>query len=242
MGDLVIEGDLLNTDIDSGPLLLVRGNLVANNLRSGGSTIIIGRDVSIRDIVFGNYNHGELIIMNDLHVGMLVMRDHGLSMHRIHATHAVDDDTDLEPGSDDAPENLQRINEHLEVTIEDVDELGSYLEQRTSILKAKSRNSHVLKPIVFPTTPEEVIHFVQTQGRVFGGDIPLQLHQDREFMLSLCSMHPEVFDCLKNRWHLSPDFMRAPLDAGSPSVRNYIKFVEDESIRQQLLDRIVNSQ
>lgn len=242
IGDLIINGDLLNTDIDNGPLLMVRGNLVANNLYSGGSTIIVGRDASVRDLVFGNYNHGELIVMNDLHVGMLVMRDHCFSAEKIQATHAVDDDTDLEFDSEDASENLQRINDRLEVAIQDVDELGSYLSQRTSILKPGSRNTHKLKPTVFPTTAEEVILFVQTQQRVFSGDIPLQLHQDRDFMLRLCAMHPDIFSGLKNRWHLSADFMAAALDSGSLEVSNYIKFVEDQSTRQQLINKFAKLQ
>jgi hypothetical protein len=242
MGDLVIEGDLLNTDIDSGPLLLVRGNLVANNLRSGGGTIIVGHDASIRDIVFGNYNHGELIIQNDLYVGLLIMRDHGFSANRIHSSHTVSDDTDLDPDSGDEADKLSRINAHLEVNIDDVDMLGTYLKEGTPALKASSRNTHMSKPTVFPATPQEVIQYVQTQKRVFGGDISLQLHQDQDFMLRLCSIHLDVFNGLKNRWHLSADFMQAALDSGSRQVANYIKFVEDQSIRQQLLNQIAEVQ
>jgi hypothetical protein len=238
MGDLTIDGDLLNNDIDSGPLLMVRGNLVANNLRSGGGSIIIGRDASIRDIVFGNYNHGELHIQNDLYAGLLVMRDHVFGARRIHASHTVSDDTDLDPDSDDGVENLRLINAHLEVKIDDVDMLETYLKENTSVLKTSSRNTYSPKPSVWPTTAEQVVDYLRTQKRVYGGDIPPEFHQDRKFMLRLCAMHADVFDGLKNRWHLSPDFMAAAIHAGNKNVTSYLKHVEDPLMRQQLLDQI----
>jgi hypothetical protein len=238
IGNLTIDGDLLNTDIDSGPLLLTRGNLTANNLRSGGGSIIIGGDASIRDVVFGNYNHGELFILRDLYAGLLVMRNHCFGAHRIRASHVVDDATDLGPGSDDAQENLRRFQEHLEAAVDDVEELAADLEEGKPILKAYSRNTHVLRPTAFPTTREEATLFVHNQERLLRGDLPLHLYQDQDFMLSICSMHPGVFGILGNGWHLSPEFMHAGIVAGSPDVSEYIRFVEDPSIRAQLLDRV----
>jgi hypothetical protein len=238
MGDLRIEGDLLNTDIDDGPLLLIRGNLVANNLYSGGSTIIVGRDASIRDIVFGSYNHGELIVRNSLYAGLVVMRSHGFSAYQTNASLIVDSETNLEPGEVEAVENMLRINARLETVIEEVDEIGAYLEQGTTILKAQSRNTKALEPTVFPSTAEEVISFARVKDRIFSGEIPWQLHQDRAFMLNLCSIHADIFNGLQNNWHLSPDFINAALDAGSLQAAKYIKFVDDPLIRQQLLNRV----
>lgn len=238
LGDLVIDGDMLNTNSDGGPLLLVRGNLVAHNLLAGGADIIVGRDTNIRDVVFSNYNHGGLHVTNNLYTSLLVMRDHCFNAHAVHALHTVDDDADMEPDSEEYPENLRRINEYLDTPIEELEDLEALLEKGLPVLKVSARNTRVLKPAWFPETREDVIKYVQTHDNVYSGAIPFLLCQDRAFMLSLTRMHPDIYKGLKNRWHLAPDFMHAALDAGNKEVFNYIRFVKDPQEQQRLQSRI----
>jgi hypothetical protein len=80
LGNLVVEGSIINADCDSGPCLIVKGDVKAKNLVCGGSFIEIYSNAIIDDVVFCHYNHGELIIRGQLETKVLINDDHGISI------------------------------------------------------------------------------------------------------------------------------------------------------------------
>ncbi|RUS67476.1 hypothetical protein CUZ56_01423 [Saezia sanguinis] len=78
--DLHVTESILNTNADGGPFLIVMGNCRARNIVSGGASIIIKKDASISDAVYGFYNHGELDIWGRLITTILINEDHAISI------------------------------------------------------------------------------------------------------------------------------------------------------------------
>lgn len=79
-GDLSIAGDLLNLNINSGPLLVVTGNLSVVNLVSGGGTFLILGDVTASGVVIGEYNDGLMRVGCDLRASLLINLDHDIGV------------------------------------------------------------------------------------------------------------------------------------------------------------------
>ena len=66
LGDLNTTGKIFNTNLDSGLTLFVSGNLTAEALYNGGSTIVVYGDVLAKDIALFNYNHGLVRVAGNL--------------------------------------------------------------------------------------------------------------------------------------------------------------------------------
>lgn len=66
LGNLYINGSVVNEDGDSGPALFVQGNLQAHNLIAGGSCICINGNADIEECTSGYYNGGILCIQGTL--------------------------------------------------------------------------------------------------------------------------------------------------------------------------------
>lgn len=116
-GNLTVKGDLLNTNINDGPFLLVCGNLSANNLLSGGGEICINGNAEVRDIVVGEYNDGVLTVRGELTCRLLIIDDHHTDIDtdkRKCPTYS----TDLPPSTDEL-----RLSDHL------VDEINFEIEE-----------------------------------------------------------------------------------------------------------------
>ncbi|WP_341645995.1 hypothetical protein [Thauera sp. SDU_THAU2] len=65
-GSLTIDGDLWNSDISSGPMLVVTGDLKVRNWMRGGMACFIGGDVTASGLIVGEYNDGPLFVGGDL--------------------------------------------------------------------------------------------------------------------------------------------------------------------------------
>lgn len=79
-GNLHATGAIINSDTDSGPNLLVLGNVAARAIMSGGAFMKIKGNADIAEYVFGYYNHGELDVWGTLKCAIYVNDDHSISV------------------------------------------------------------------------------------------------------------------------------------------------------------------
>lgn len=85
-GDLTVDGDVLNRNSDSGPVLFVGGRLRVRNLIAGGSRVVVLGDVEASGLVIGFYNHGSIHVRGDLRAQAFILDGHGGYVHG--TTHA----------------------------------------------------------------------------------------------------------------------------------------------------------
>ncbi|MDP9765156.1 hypothetical protein [Deinococcus enclensis] len=127
-GDLILDGGLLNTDMDGGPVLLVQGNVKARNLISGGSDIIVMGNADISDVVFANYNHGYLEVKGQLSAGLLVMVDHSYDLENLNVPVQIfDEDAWDDEDASGLPGHLLKINAVLKREISDLEDLKAQI-------------------------------------------------------------------------------------------------------------------
>lgn len=106
-GDLRLGGALVNADGETGPLLLVTGSLGARQASCGGSYIRVGGDLRVEEVVYGHYNHGQLVVDGQLIAQALVNDDHGIDLRGQPAKGNKLLRIDLSDGRDpDDPESL----------------------------------------------------------------------------------------------------------------------------------------
>lgn len=79
-GNLTVSGSIVNVDGDSGPHLIVLGNLSARNLVCGGSYVEVKGEASIAEVVFAHYNHGYLSVRGPLHTRVVINDDHAIDI------------------------------------------------------------------------------------------------------------------------------------------------------------------
>jgi hypothetical protein len=79
-GNLHATGSIINADIDSGPYLLVLGNVIARAIVSSGAFMKIKGNADIAEYAFGCYNHGGLDVWGTLKCAIYVNEDHGISI------------------------------------------------------------------------------------------------------------------------------------------------------------------
>jgi len=75
LGDLAVEGRLVNADSDGGPFLFVDGNLTAGQIEKGGSSFIVLGSVSSPGVIFCDYNHGAFLVGSSLSARAIVSCD-----------------------------------------------------------------------------------------------------------------------------------------------------------------------
>jgi hypothetical protein len=112
-GDLTVDGDLLNRNINSGPLLVVGGNLKVDNLVSGGARFLIVGNVNASGLAIGDYNDGVCRVGGDLTAKTLILLDHDFGIYGKTHAHTVDWNEDSLPDvlvkevfSDNDPEEV----------------------------------------------------------------------------------------------------------------------------------------
>lgn len=102
-GDLRLSGALVNADGDSGPMLLVTGALGARQASCGGAYIRVDGDLRVDEVVYGHYNHGQLIVGGQIIAQALVNDDHGIDVRGKQAdttTLHIDLSSDRDPDDD----------------------------------------------------------------------------------------------------------------------------------------------
>lgn len=106
-GNLHLAGALVNADGESGPLLLVTGALHARQASCGGAYIRVGGDLCVQEVVYGHYNHGQLVVDGQVIAQALVNDDHGIDVRCQPAKGSKLLRIDLSEGRDpDDPETL----------------------------------------------------------------------------------------------------------------------------------------
>lgn len=76
LGDLIVDGDIVNRTLEGGPLLFVGGNLKVDNLVKAGAPIVVLGDVEAKGLVIGEYNDGTMRIGGDLTANAYLLLDH----------------------------------------------------------------------------------------------------------------------------------------------------------------------
>lgn len=79
-GDLQLSGAMVNANGDSGPVLLVTGSLGARQASCGGAYVRVGGDLRVDEVVYGHYNHGQLIVGGQVIAQALINDDHGIDV------------------------------------------------------------------------------------------------------------------------------------------------------------------
>lgn len=76
LGDLIVNGDIVNRTLEGGPLLFVGGNLRVDNLVKAGAPAVVLGDVEADGLVIGEYNDGTMRIGGDLTAQAYLLLDH----------------------------------------------------------------------------------------------------------------------------------------------------------------------
>jgi hypothetical protein len=80
LGDLTIEGRLLNLDADGGPFLLVGGSLTAKDILKGGAALVVLGSLTAEGTIFCDYCHGSMQICGDVAAPLLLLNDHEITV------------------------------------------------------------------------------------------------------------------------------------------------------------------
>ncbi|MCA9818685.1 MAG: hypothetical protein KC652_26510 [Cyanobacteria bacterium HKST-UBA01] len=90
-GDLTVKGDIINRTLEGGVMLLVAGDLEAENIIKAGATLMVLGNLRARGIVVGEYNDGVTRIGGDLEAEAFLLFDHdGFVRGDIRATYNND--------------------------------------------------------------------------------------------------------------------------------------------------------
>ncbi|HEY5922823.1 MAG TPA: hypothetical protein VIV11_14190 [Kofleriaceae bacterium] len=79
-GDLEVSGSIINRDGNSGPFLLVTGNVHAKNLIAGGAEIVILGDLIVDEVIFGYYNHGSITVHGTTRAKAIITEYHAFDL------------------------------------------------------------------------------------------------------------------------------------------------------------------
>ena len=77
--DVQVQGNFLQPEGDFGPTLALLGSLSAENAYFGGSWVEISGDLTVRNLLVGDYNHGALRVSGRTRAYMVVNSDHSMS-------------------------------------------------------------------------------------------------------------------------------------------------------------------
>lgn len=77
--DLVIDGALLQSETDFGPLVVVKGKTKAKNVFVGGGCLYCQQGLSVEQTVIGVYNHGTIHIKGDIEAELIISDGHAFN-------------------------------------------------------------------------------------------------------------------------------------------------------------------
>lgn len=262
LGDLVIDGALINADIDSGPFLVVQGNLTARAVASGGASIIVHGSAHVAECVIGTYNHGGLSIGQRLRTTLFIRDDHFMGAAEIDATVRYDpredgteeDEYDDSGQDDDREEGDEPFEEGTwlpagmrALVCDDVrgyDDIWRLVcEDRPVVapLHVRSLPAHPRHQV--PTNVQECLERARVDEWFSFRQVPEALRQDEALLLELTRACPRFYDGLEGGRHLRPAYMLANLDSGSSRCLAYLKAMDSDDLardRRQVLTRAVD--
>lgn len=95
LGDLKIDGDIVNRTLEGGPLLFVAGSLTVDNLVKAGAPVTVLGNIDATGIVIGEYNDGTMRVGGNLTAHAYLLFDHdGFVRGEISAISYSDDEGD----------------------------------------------------------------------------------------------------------------------------------------------------
>lgn len=85
-GNLFVEENISNLEIDYGLFLYVTGNVTAKNIVAGGSVIQIDGNAEVKNTIFVYYNHGRLTIKGTATAKNIISREHATYLKNVKAS------------------------------------------------------------------------------------------------------------------------------------------------------------
>jgi hypothetical protein len=90
-GNCRIEKALYNYDTDGAPSLMVFGDLHVGNVAVGGQEIYVQGDLHVTGLLWGHYNHGELIVKGDCTADLIIATDYAMTFsNEVNCRHRFD--------------------------------------------------------------------------------------------------------------------------------------------------------
>ena len=82
LGNLKVNGSIVNRTGEGGPMLYVKGNLEADNLIAGGAFVEVKGTTTVKHYVYGHYNDG-ITRLGDVVAKAVISQDHDLSTGKV---------------------------------------------------------------------------------------------------------------------------------------------------------------
>ena len=80
LGDLTIQGRLINLNSDGGPFLLIGGTLKAEEILKAGAAVVVLGHIETSGTIFCDYCHGTMQICGDVTAPLVILNDHELAV------------------------------------------------------------------------------------------------------------------------------------------------------------------
>lgn len=149
IGNLTVDGGVLNETGDYGPVLYVSGNLSCRNLLIGGSPVRVEGNISVEEVILLHYNHGWMQCDGTFSAPVMIVEDYHLMPFRkeISQFYYNDEDADMPEANkcveseDDDPaisDNLRRLLNNPLTT--DFEAIIRDLGAGESVLEPQERN------------------------------------------------------------------------------------------------------
>ena len=105
LGNLKVNGSIVNRNCDGGPMLFVSGNVEADNLIVGGAPVIVNGATTLKNYLYAYYNHGG-VCFGDVSAKAVIVDDHFGDFGKITGDFVRDGepDADAEPSEYLSPE------------------------------------------------------------------------------------------------------------------------------------------
>jgi hypothetical protein len=126
VGALAVSGDILNSNVDGGPFLVVLGGLTARQILKGGATFIVAGPITSPGMIYCEYNHGAFRAFGGVAAQGIILDDQS------HEIAAPISGIKLDLWKDDATQYLlpEFFYEDDEGSVEPIDELSELLKAR----------------------------------------------------------------------------------------------------------------
>lgn len=227
LGDLQIDGALINADLNDAPFLAVRGHLMARALVNGGAAIIVEGCAHIAECVIGRDNHGGLDVAQRLRTTVLIRDGHMLHAGEIEAM------ATYEPRRDGGEMDLlgsveawlpQRLRGLLADHVLAYGDIWRLLCQDRSVVRAERVRLWPAPPRhVRPLDAQDCLERASVDEWFTLRLVPPTLRRDDALLLALTRLCPRFYRSLPRQRHLRPAYMLAHLDSGGADCLFYLE-------------------
>lgn len=87
-GNLSVNGNF-NPGEETFPNIVILGNLTADNLQNGEELVAVNGDLTVKNMIYGSYNHGGMIVNGTTTATYVINYDHQMIIPNLHAELAV---------------------------------------------------------------------------------------------------------------------------------------------------------